>query len=113
MASVQMPFSPKHRLSILHLSVQYLHRGWKQQPLGKSAGLGGIPSMGISFLLSPVILGMDSNRPFVYGCSALRKTSSTVPYSTISPAYMMATLSHVSATTPKSWVTKSMAVFVF
>ena len=48
----------------------------------------------------------------VYGCRGVRKISRTGPLSTIRPAYITATRSHIRATMPKSWVMKSMASFV-
>ena len=51
--------------------------------------------------------GTERSRPSVYGCRGARKTSSTVPVSTICPAYMTASRSHVSATTARSCVTNT------
>ncbi len=49
-------------------------------------------------------------RPWVYGWSGARKSDPTSVCSTISPAYMTATRSHISATTPRSWVIRMIDV---
>src|SRR5690606_29683951 len=46
----------------------------------------------------------------VYGCCGRSSTSSTVPSSTLRPAYMTMTRWHICATTPRSWVMSTMAV---
>ena len=57
-------------------------------------------------------LGTAWNRPTVYGWEAFVNMLSREPDSIISPAYMTATLSQVSATMPKSCVIIIMAVFM-
>ena len=54
--------------------------------------------------------GIEPMRPRVYGCCGSRKSVVTSVCSTISPAYMTATRSHISATTPRSWVMRMIAV---
>ena len=50
--------------------------------------------------------------PIVYGCCGFRNSSRTLAVSTILPAYITATRSHILATMPKSWLTKIIATFV-
>src|SRR5712692_2038906 len=47
--------------------------------------------------------GKAATSPWVYGCFGSVKTSTVLPTSIIFPPYMMATLSHVSAITLRSW----------
>ena len=54
--------------------------------------------------------GTDPMSPFVYGCSGSWNRLRVSVSSMISPAYMTATLSHISATTPRSCVMSTMAV---
>src|SRR6185436_9919469 len=49
-----------------------------------------------------VSVGSERNNPCVYGCLGLLKSASTAAVSTILPAYITATRSQVSATTPWS-----------
>ena len=79
-------------------------RGWKGQPEGIFARFGGWPVIGWSRPPFTSTCGTDFINPSVYGCAGRVKTSSTVPRSTIRPAYMTATLSATSLTTPRSWV---------
>ena len=51
--------------------------------------------------------GRQDSRARVYGCDGVESSISVGPDSTISPRYMTATLSAMSATTPRSWVMKS------
>ena len=53
-------------------------------------------------------MGMDRNRPRVYGCSGSSKSSKTLAYSTTRPAYITQTTSAFSATTPRLWVMSMM-----
>ena len=46
----------------------------------------------------------DAINPRVYGCSGRRNRAETGAASTIRPAYMTLTKSHISATSPRSWV---------
>ena len=46
----------------------------------------------------------------MYGCCGLAKMSATGPRSTIRPAYMTATSSTISATTPRSCVISRIAI---
>ena len=48
--------------------------------------------------------GSTASRPCVYGWRGFLKSSSTSATSTMFPAYITATLSHISATTARSWV---------
>ena len=54
--------------------------------------------------------GIEPINPCVYGCRGSRNSVVTSLCSTISPAYMTATRSHISATTPRSWVIRMIAV---
>ena len=54
--------------------------------------------------------GIEPMRPRVYGWRGSRKSVVTSACSTISPAYITATRSHISATTPRSWVIRMIAV---
>ena len=51
--------------------------------------------------------GTERSSPSVYGCRGERKVSSTLPVSTIWPAYMTASRWQVWVTTARSWVTKT------
>ena len=51
--------------------------------------------------------GMDCNSDLVYGCRASESRVWISAISTICPAYMTATRSAISATTPKSWVIRT------
>ena len=60
--------------------------------------------------MPPVIFGTDAISACVYGCDGLSNTSATGPHSTIRPAYITATRSHIRATTPKSCVMNRIAI---
>jgi hypothetical protein len=49
-------------------------------------------------------------RPRVYGCSGAANNVVVTVSSTIWPAYMTATRSAISATTPRSWVMSTIAM---
>ena len=53
-------------------------------------------------------LGTEAINAAVYGCRGSRKITRTGPLSTMRPAYITATRSHMRATIPKSWVMNSM-----
>ena len=48
--------------------------------------------------------GSESSRPQAYGIRGFSNSVSTVPVSTIRPAYMTLTRSHIPAAIPRSWV---------
>ena len=54
--------------------------------------------------------GIDASSASVYGCCGVAKVSFTGPRSTILPAYITATSSTISATTPRSWVIRRIAM---
>src|SRR5919198_1399151 len=54
--------------------------------------------------------GIELWRATVYGCSGASKRVTTSVYSTTLPAYMTATWSQISATTPRSCVMRTIAV---
>ena len=56
------------------------------------------------------IWGTDAISAWVYGCPGLLKIGRTSPRSTTRPAYITATVSHILATMPKSWVMKMIAI---
>src|SRR5699024_12621036 len=82
-------------------------------PFGGSFKSGGVPGIDCNVSFSSCNFGIDPSNPQVYGCFALYKISSTVPVSTILPPYMTATRDAEFATTPKSCVIKTTAVFVY
>src|SRR5437764_3370469 len=89
----------------------YGQRGWKWQPEGGLMRLGGVPGMGNRSASSlPSSRGIERSRPQVYGCSGRANTASAEAVSTIRPAYMTATSSAISATTPRSCVMITIAI---
>ena len=85
-------------------------RGLKVHPEGRSVGSGGSPSspLGrIRYDSSPMV-GKAAARARVYGCLALKKTSSAGPSSTTRPAYITASRSQTAVSTDRSWVMNSM-----
>ncbi len=94
-------------------STRAAQRGAKRQPLGRSTRLGTLPGMTDSSSLMAPTTGMEPISPRVYGWWGSRYRDTTSVCSTISPAYMTATRSHISATTPRSWVMRMMAVPVW
>src|SRR3954453_12105477 len=92
--------------SLSHGSNRYGQRGWNAQPGGGVTSEGGDPTIGTSFASLRSIVGIDSRRPQVYGCCAPAKMSADAPYSIARPAYMTSTEFAVSATTPRSCVTR-------
>ncbi len=82
-------------------SIWVAQRGANRQPLGRSMRLGTLPGMTASSSLTAPTTGMEPIRPCVYGWCGWRKSDATSVCSTISPAYMTATRSHISATTPE------------
>src|SRR5438876_295323 len=87
------------------------HRSRKWQPLGRRSRSGTWPGIVSSrsrrSLPTP---GIERSSAWVYGCSGRSKISSTEACSTIRPAYMIATSSACSATTPRSCVIRSSAI---
>ena len=73
---------------------------------------GGAPGIGRSHSSSSVNFGRLSIKPIVYGCRGERKMVCTSPDSTILPAYITSTRSHISATMPRSCVMRIVAAFV-
>lgn len=57
--------------------------------------------------MARLMTGRVLSSPAVYGCAGWSNTSYTSPVSSRRPAYMIATLSAICATTPKSWVMNS------
>src|SRR5690606_14988918 len=102
------PFSASSGSMRLHASSAKGQRGWKRQPAGGLIKLGGVPGMDTMGARSASMSGKAWVSPCVYGCRGLVNTSSTGPYSTMRPAYMTATSSHVWATTERSWLTRIM-----
>ena len=94
----------------MHRAMASGHRGSKWHPAGYAKGDGTWP--GISFNTSrvPVNFGTAFKRPLVYGCFGFEKMSSRDPASTILAAYITRIRSHISQTTPISWVISSMEV---
>jgi len=76
----------------------------------RSGGRPGIAVRRPSLMPSPSICGNAPSSASVYGCSGLSKRSKTEACSTIWPAYMTATSSAASATTPMSWVMMIIAI---
>src|SRR5436309_360693 len=85
------------------------HRGWNGQPAGGFAGSGGCPSMAVRRSRPSPSLGIDSRRAWVYGWAGALKIWRIGPASTIRPAYITATRSHILATIPRLWVMKIIA----
>ena len=56
--------------------------------------------------------GSDRSRPRVYGCSGCSKTAAASPSSTILPAYITPTRSHIVRMTPRLWAMSRTAAFV-
>src|SRR5690606_21858351 len=105
------PFSSSAGSCRLQCSSASGQRGWNRQPLGGSTRLGGVPGMDTMGARSAYMSGNAWTRPCVYGWRGFVNTSSTGPYSTMRPAYMTATSSHVWATTDRSWLTRIMDKF--
>ena len=96
--------------SVRHRSHWYGQRGWNLQPGGIRNGLGTTPSIADRALPRLPSPGIEFSSPCVYGILGLSSTSSTVPVSTIRPAYITARFWTVSATTARSCVISSSAV---
>ena len=90
-----------------HFSHACGQRGWKRQPRGHAAASGTNPGIDLSRLSVAESWGREARSPCVYGCAGARKISSTVPDSTIWPAYMTRTRSETSAITPRSCVMRT------
>ena len=103
---------PGGRRSAITLSsaTRAAQRGAKRQPFGRSIRFGTLPGMTLSSSRTSPTSGIDSIRPACTDGSARRKSVITSACSTISPAYITATRSHISATTPRSWVIRMIAV---
>ena len=72
--------------------------------------LGTRPGMTSSHSLRVPMMGIEPIRPTVYGCWGWANSTSVVASSTMRPAYMTATRSAISATMPRSWVMRMMAM---
>src|SRR5580658_3752044 len=81
-------------------------RGAKRQPGGNSRGSGGAPEIEDSGSRACFRSGTEAINPCVYGCAGARNSACTSAVSIIRPEYSTATRSQVSATTPRSWVTR-------
>ena len=81
--------------------------GGTRSPAGGAARSGGWPSMAVS-RSARVAEAAESTRaaPRVYGCAGGLKICRTGPASTMRPAYITATWSHIFATMPRLWVMK-------
>ena len=84
-------------------------RGAKAQPLGSAHSAGTVPGISAKTARSLAALPSAAPRskprsPSVYGCCGESNRAVTGAVSTIRPAYITATRSAVSATTPRSWV---------
>ena len=86
--------------------------GMKVTARGRSIRLGGAPPIGASSLLArPVERGDRVQQAPRVGVFGVRRTArSAGARSTIRPAYMTATSSAISATTPRSWVMITIAI---
>ena len=86
-------------------------RGRKRQPGGGSSSEGGAPGIAVSRRgLARSSRGIDPSSPQVYGCCGVaEQLARPCPYSTTRPAYITATRSAISATTPRSWVISTTA----
>jgi len=71
---------------------------------------GTIPGMVSSMSVNCPRIGIEPINPLVYGWSGVSNSVRTSVSSTTSPAYMTATRSAISATTPRSWVMRMTAV---
>src|SRR5256712_2354201 len=89
--------------AVVQRSNANLHRGWKTQPAGGLMRLGTSPGIEDGIVRCPRMSGKAATSPWAYGCFGSVKTSTVLPTSIIVPAYMIATLSHVSAITLRSW----------
>ena len=96
--------------TVLHTSIATGQRGWNLQPGGNSDGFGTLPGITLRRAAISPSTGIEPRRPAVYGMRGWWKISSTSAYSTTWPAYMTATRSQVSATTPRSCVMTTTAV---
>ena len=96
--------------AVRHTSQAYGQRGSKRQAGGRLNGDGTTPLIAER---RPPRFSTRRDRldqaHRVGRCAARASTSSTVPCSTIWPAYITITLSTISATTPRSWVISSSA----
>ena len=98
--------------SAWHFAWAYGHRGAKRQPLGGSTSCGGRPGMACRRAWrGSSSLGIERSSASVYGMRTLRNSVAVGAFSTIWPAYMTAMSSARPATTPRSWVTRIMAMF--
>src|ERR1035437_3080831 len=97
----------------LQMSSAQEQRGWNRQPTGRLVSEGGCPSIEYSRLSFRSSRGTELIRAIVYGCLGALNSSLVEAFSTNLPAYITPTLWQSSATTPKSWVIKIMAIFVF
>lgn len=84
-----------------------LHLGWNLHPIGGLIISGTNPSMYESPLLRLLESGTHPKRPFVYGWAAFLNRVKVDASSTTVPAYMIQTLSQISAITPRSCVINS------
>ncbi len=90
-------------------------RGAKAQPGGRAISGGTVPGMvGRPWPARRRVGGAEAGhraiRPGCRGGGACGRRRATAPSSTTRPAYITATRSAISATTPRLWVTKSMAM---
>ena len=87
-------------------------RGWKRQPGGRLMNEGGAPAIGSQPLLVP---GQPGRLPAARSCrdaAALGRCRRPSPDSTMCPAYITRTRSHISATIPRSCVIRMVAASV-
>src|SRR6185312_12610658 len=85
-------------------------RGLNRQPVGMAWAGGTVPSIVRSRCSRVSSDGIERSRPRVYGCWGSANSQRTGACSTTLPAYITTTSSTRSATTPRSWVIRMMAV---
>ena len=79
-------------------------------PTGHASGVGTCPGITLSGSPGGVVWGIDASSPAEYGWRGRAKIGSSGASSTTWPAYITTTRSQMSATTPRSWVTKTIAI---
>ena len=85
-------------------------RGANGQPGGRLIRLGGVPGIGVSRLAPPARPAASAAGPRCRGGGGGRRCSRRGACSITAPAYITTTSSAISATTPRSWVIRMIAV---
>src|SRR5207247_5771653 len=88
--------------AVVQRSNANLHRGWKTQPAGGLMRLGTSPGIEDGIVRCPRMSGKAATSPWAYGCFGSVKTSTVLRTAIIFPAYVIVTLSQVSAITRSS-----------